>query len=48
MANEIQPFNYGEVEPATAEKLKRHETAIRGMARHRRAHAERDYLRRVG
>lgn len=31
MANEIQPFNYGEVEPATAEKLKRHETAIRGI-----------------
>ena len=31
MANEIQPFNYGEIEPATAEKLKRHATAIRGI-----------------
>ena len=31
MANEIQPFNYGEVEPATAEKLKRHEIAIRNI-----------------
>ena len=31
MANEIQPFNYGEVEPATAEKLKRHAAAIKGI-----------------
>lgn len=31
MANEIQPFNYGEVEPETAEKLKRHATAICGI-----------------
>ena len=31
MANEIQPFNYGEIEPATAEKLKRHAAAIRGI-----------------
>ena len=31
MANEIQPFNYGEIEPATAEKLKRHAAAIKGI-----------------
>jgi len=31
MANEIQPFNYGEVEPATAEKLKRHAAVIKGI-----------------
>lgn len=31
MANEIQPFNYGEVEPATAEKLKRHAAVIKGV-----------------
>ena len=31
MTNGIQPFNYGEVEPETAEKLKRHAAAIRGI-----------------
>lgn len=31
MANEIQPFNYGEIEPATVEKLKRHAAAIKGI-----------------
>ena len=31
MENEIQPFNYGEIDPATAEKLKRHAAAIKGI-----------------
>lgn len=31
MTNGIQPFNYGEVEPETAEKLKRHAAAIKGI-----------------
>lgn len=31
MENEIQPFNYGEVDNVTREKLKRHEAAIKGI-----------------
>ena len=31
MTNEIQPFNYGEVEPETAEKLKRHAATIKSI-----------------
>lgn len=31
MANEIQPFDYGEIESVTADKLKRHAAAIKGI-----------------
>ena len=31
MANELQPFDYGTLDTTTAEKLKRHATAIRGI-----------------